>query len=72
MNLNEIPNEMIDKIIIYSYSFIWNDIHTNLRIHFGVINRKRSLEWIIFKKLIKYYYINGRYINKIQLADERN
>ena len=72
MILNEIPTEMIDKIIIYSYSFIWNDIHTNLRIHFGIIHRKRSLEWMIFKKLIKYYYINGRYFNKIQLTNERN
>lgn len=54
-----IPNEMINKILIYSYSFIWDDIHTNLRIHFGIIDRKKSLEWILFKKLIKYHYING-------------
>ena len=36
-----IPNEMIYKILIYSYSFIWDDIHTNLRIYFGIIDRKK-------------------------------
>lgn len=55
-----IPFDIETKIIMYSYSFIWFDIHKYIRIHFGILQRKRSLDWIIFKKLIKYYSINGK------------
>ena len=58
--MNQVPKEMINKIIMYSYSFIWNDIHNHLHLHFCIKIRKQSLEWLLFKKLLHYYYINGQ------------
>lgn len=41
---------MIDIFLMYSYSYIWDDIHKDSNLYFCIQNRINSLEWLSFIK----------------------